>query len=121
MKACDLHEKIFPANMVDTRKTEIVKVYVERKEDIEDKDITMTLFNDPKADSEGLDVCASCLQEKILDVLQAGDNIPAWKNVSWHKETMTKKDGSGTYEKNVKTVRTSEEVKQELIAQKRAK
>lgn len=115
-KTCELHGKPFPQNMVDSDKVEIARLYVERKEEIEGKNVTLTLFVG-KSDNEGVDVCATCLQEKILNLLSdSGENV-SFKGVQWHKETMTKKDGSGTYEKNVKRVTTVDELKAQIIAE----
>lgn len=117
-KTCEMHGKPFPHNQVDTEKTEMAKVYIERKEKIEGDNVTLTLFIG-KSDNEGIDVCAQCLQDKIMTPLADSDEHPTFKQVTWHKETMTKKDGSGTYEKNVKTVRTPEEVKAVIISDRK--
>lgn len=119
-KTCDIHGKPFPNNQVDTRKTKMVKVYIEKKEEIEGKDVNLTLFVDKQADNEGIDVCASCMQEKIMNLLTATDNVPAYKAVTWEKVTMNKKDGSGTYEKNNKVVMTQEEIAEKIKTEKQA-
>lgn len=103
--------------MIDTNKTEIVRLFVDKKQDIEGKTITLSLFAD-NAENEGVDVCANCLQEKILTVLGASGINPAWKGVQWHQETMTKKDGSGTYSKNVKTVKSVDEITLQIKTEK---
>lgn len=112
-KTCELHGKPFPNNMIDTRKTKVSRVYVETKEEIEGKSVTLSLFLG-NAENEGFDACAGCLQEKITTLLSANGDSPQWKGITWHQETMTKKDGSGTYQKNVKTVKTSDEIAHEL-------
>lgn len=117
-KTCDIHGKPFPHNQIDTRKTKMAKIYVEQKQEIEGKEMNLTLFVDKNAENEGIDVCANCLQEKIHNLLTATDNAPAWKGVTWHQETMAKKDGSGTYNKNVKTVSSVDEIAQQIKAEK---
>lgn len=99
--------------MIDTRKTKVSRVYVETKEEIEGKSVTLSLFVG-NAENEGFDACAGCLQEKITTLLSANGDSPQWKGITWHQETMTKKDGSGTYQKNVKTVKTTDEIAHEL-------
>jgi hypothetical protein len=118
-KTCELHGKPFPNNMVDTRKVDIARLYVERKEEIEGKSTTLTLFVGDKTENEGIDVCASCLQEKVLTLLSGNGETPIWKGVSWHQVTMQKKDGSGTYQKNEKTVERVEEIRARVQAEKR--
>lgn len=98
----------------------MLKVYIEKKEEIEGKDVNLTLFVDKQAENEGIDVCAGCYQEKIHNLVTATDNAPAFKGVSWSKETMTKKDGTGTYDKNVKTVMSQEEIAEKIKAEKNA-
>lgn len=112
-RTCELHGKPFPNNMIDTRKTDVSRVYVERKEDIEGKTVTLSLFLG-NSENEGFDACANDLQEKILNLLSGNGENPVWKVITWNRETMTKKDGSGTYEKNVKTVKSVEEIRQEI-------
>lgn len=119
-KTCELHGKPFPNNMVDTRKVDVSRMYVERKEEIEGKSVTLTLFVGDKTENEGVDVCATCLQEKVLTLLSGNGETPLWKGVSWHKVTMNKKDGSGTYEKNEKIVERVDEIKTRLQAEKKA-
>lgn len=118
-KTCELHGKPFPNNMVDTRKVEVSRVYVERKEEIEGQNITLTLFVGSKAENEGIDVCEQCLQEKLLNLLSDNGESPVWKGVTWHQETMTKKDGSGTYTKNVKSVQTPDEIALKIKSSKK--
>lgn len=118
-KSCEIHGKPFPNNMVDSEKIEMVRLYVEKKEEIEGKNVTLTLFIGNKSENEGADACVMCLQEKILNLFADTGETPYWKNVSWHQETMQKKDGSGTYNRNVKTVKTSDEVALEIKEEKR--
>lgn len=119
-KTCELHGKPFPNNMIDTRKTEVSRVYVERKEDIEGKTVTLSLFLG-NSENEGFDACATCLQEKLLTVLSGNGDSPTWKGIQWHQETMTRKDGSGTYQKNVKTVKDIDEIALEIKESKKQK
>ena len=119
-KTCELHGKPFPHNMVDSEKVDIMRVYVEKKEQIEGDNVTLTLFVG-KSDNEGIDVCAMCLQDRLLTVLADSGENTSWKGIQWDKQTMQKKDGSGSYEKNVKTVRTPEELKAIISAKKKAK
>lgn len=116
-RTCDIHGKPFPHNQIDTRKTKMCKIYVEQRQDIEGKDVNMNLFVDKSADNEGLDVCANCLQEKVLHLLTATDNAPAWKVVKWIEEEATKKNGE-KYMKNTKHVFTSEEMAEQIKAEK---
>lgn len=116
-RTCELHEKPFPNNLIDTTKTDMSKVYVERKEEIEGETVTLSLFIGAKNENDGIDVCASDLQEKILNLL--GES-PVWKIVKWNRVTKTKKDG-GTYESNEKTIYSIEEYTEKIIADKKAK
>ena len=118
-KTCELHGKPFPNNMVDTRKVDVSRVYVERKEEIEGQTVTLTLFVGSKSENEGIDVCEQCLQEKLLNLLSDNGESPVWKGVTWHQETMTKKDGSGTYTKNVKSVQTPDEIALKIKSSKK--
>lgn len=120
-KTCELHEKPFPNNMIDTRKVDVVRVYVEKKEEIEGQLVTLNLFVGSKSDNEGLDVCEPCLQEKVVNLLSGNGESPVWKGVQWHQEQMTKKDGSGTYTKNIKEVHTVDEIATQIKEKKRAK
>lgn len=104
--------------MIDTTKTKMARLYVEQKEEIEGKTLTTTLFIG-NSENEGVDTCAMCLQEKILSLLDG--EKPYWKTVSWVKETVARKDGSGTYEKNNKVVRTIEEMREVIKAEKKNK
>jgi FKBP-type peptidyl-prolyl cis-trans isomerase (trigger factor) len=116
-KTCDIHEKAFPNNQIDTRKTKMVKLYVEEMQEIAGKQVKMNLFVDKQASEEGIDVCAQCLQEKVLALLTATDNTPAWKAVKWLTETAYKKDGT-PYERNIKHVFTAEEIEEQIKAEK---
>ena len=117
-KTCDLHGKAFPHNMIDTRKTKMSKLYVENREDIEGKDINVAMFLG-SAENEGIDVCAGCLQEKVLTLLSANGDAPTFKAIQWEKETVQRKDGSGTYDRNNKIVRTVEEIRERIKAEKK--
>lgn len=119
-KSCEIHGKPFPQNMIDSDKVEMVRIFVEKKEQIEGETVTLQLFVGNKSENQGADVCAMCLNEKILSLLSDTGESPYWKQEHWHKETMTKKDGSGTYEKNVKTVRTPDEIALEIKEKKKS-
>lgn len=114
-KTCELHGKPFPNNLIDTTKTEMSRMYVERKEEIEGETVTLNLFVGAKSENEGIDICASDLQEKLLNLL--GESA-VWKVVKWNPVTKTKKDGT-TYERNEKTVYTVPEYTQKLIEEKK--
>lgn len=116
-RTCDIHGKPFPHNQIDTRKTKMSKLLVKQTQEIAGKDVVMNLFVDKNAEDEGLDVCAQCLQEKVLHLATATDNTPAWKAVKWIEETYAKKDGT-PYQKNVKHVFTSEEMEEQIKADK---
>lgn len=119
-KTCDIHGKPFPQNQVDTRKTKMYKIYGEKKEPIEGQDVKVVLFIDKNAENEGVDVCANCMQEKMINLLSATDNAPVWKGVTWNQVTKTKKDGSGTYTKNEATIESMEEIAERIKAEKNA-
>lgn len=93
------------------------RMYVERKDEIEGETVTLSLFVGSKAENEGIDVCATDIQEKLLNIL---DEKPVWKVIKWNQETMNKKDGSGTYQKNVKTTYSPEEYAEIVKARKKA-
>lgn len=121
-RSCEIHGKPFPQNMIDSEKVEMVKVYVEKKEQIEGQTVTLNLFVGNKSENEGAEACAQCLQDKFIQWLIDTGESPYWKVVQWHKETMTKKDGSGTYEKNIKTIKTTDQIQTELsIANRKGK
>lgn len=117
-KTCDIHGKPFPNNQIDTRKTKMYKLYGEQKTEIEGKTVKMSLFVDKNAENEGIDVCAMCMQEKVINLLTATDNTPAYKIVQWNPVTKTKKDGT-TYERNEMTVLTQEEMAEQIKAEKK--
>lgn len=114
-KTCELHGKPFPQNLIDTTKTDMSRVFIERKEEIEGETVTLTLFVGAKSENEGIDVCASDLQDKLLSLL--GESA-VWRIVKWNPVTKQKKDGT-TYERNEKTIYTIEEYRQKLIEAKR--
>lgn len=116
-KTCELHGKAFPQNLIDTDKVDVAKLIVKRQEEIEGENVTLSLMVSSKSETEGIDVCAQCLQDKVISLLES---TPVWKNVSWAPVTMQKKDGSGTYTKNVKTVRNAEEMVAVIKEKKKA-
>lgn len=118
-KSCELHGKPFPQNMIDTEKTDIARLYVERKEEIEGETVNLSLFVSAKSENEGFDICSPHLQERVLDLLVGEGITPLWRIVKWNPVTKTKKDGS-TYERNEKTVYSVEEYREVLKAQKKA-
>lgn len=114
-----MHGKPFPNNLIDTDKTEMAKIYVERQEEIEGQKVTLALFVSAKSENAGIDLCASDLQEKILNLLSDNGITPVWKVEKWNQETMQKKDGSGSYTKNVKSLYSPDEYRQKLIEEKK--
>lgn len=116
-KTCELHRKPFPNNLVDSTKTELLRLYVERKQEIEGKNQTLTMFVGDRNENEGIDVCIACLQELVLNNME---EKPLFKGIVWNKVTMTKKDGSGTYDKNEKTILTIDEIKHKIQEEKKA-
>lgn len=116
-KTCDIHDKEFPANMIDLSKSTMVKLYAEKEETIDGKKVNLSLFIGQNA-NEGADSCHKCAMDSLIRRLE-GLGIPfAWKVVSWHNETVAKRDGSGTYQKLIKTVETVDEYRTRLQAEK---
>ena len=118
-KGCDLHPKAFPANMIDLSQHTMTKLYLERKEKKDGKDVTLSLFIGNNAD-EGADICPQCLQDQVIAHLTGLGIKFSWKVVTWYKEQVAKRDGSGTYEKLQKRVESAEEYT-ERLAQEKAK
>ena len=118
-KTCDIHGKPFPNNQVDTRKTKLMKLKVQKTEEIESESVRLNLFVDKNADKDGVDVCSNCLQTKILDLMTATDNVPAWLVVEWNEVEKQKKDGSGTYKRNEMTKKDVDEITEEIRERKK--
>lgn len=116
-KTCDLHQKQFPANMIDTDEHEMTKVYVERTQVIEGKKVKLALFVG-KSDAQGADGCLACMTDALIERIKATGKSVSWKNETWVSEEVTKKDGSGTYKKNTPVVKTIEEITAEIQAEK---
>lgn len=105
---------------MDTRKTKMYKLYGEKREEIEGQSTKLEIFVDKQAENEGIDVCASCFQEKIVNLLTATDNTPAWKGITWNEVRKVRKDGT-PYTRNEKTVATIEEITERIKAEKAEK
>lgn len=119
-KACDIHGKEFPANLIDLNKESMTKVYVERKEMYDGKAVTLSLFVGNNAD-EGIDACHADMMTALIDRLTGLKTPFSWKVITWHEETVAKRDGSGTYKKNTKKVESFDEYKLRLSQEKLAR
>ena len=116
-KTCDMHRKAFPANMIDTDEHEMTKLYLERQQTIEGKKVKLALFVG-KSEGEGADSCIACITDLVIEAIKATGKSVSWKNVTWVSETLTKKDGSGTYQRNSPVVKTVEEITADIQAEK---
>lgn len=114
LKACDVHDKEHPHNLIDTDKTEVVRIYVERKQTVAGKPVTTNLFAG-NSQNEGVDVCLKCFNEWFLRRMEPVTR-PSWKVIEWTQTTKTKKDGSGTYQSNEKRVYSLDEIKSRVEA-----
>lgn len=88
LKTCDIHDKEFPANLIDTDKHQMYRLFIEKTEqDPKDakKKLTTTVFVG-SANSEGVDVCHACMMNAILPRIQAMGRV-TWKSVKWEKTT----------------------------------
>lgn len=107
IRTCDAHSKGFPNNVIDTNKIEMVKLYVERQfRDPTDakKKVTGTMFVGDAQD-EGAEVCLACFNEFVASRIAPVGGQISFKQVIWASETVQKKDGSGTYQRNTKTIK----------------
>lgn len=116
---CDIHGKAFPENAIDSTKTRMYKLYAEQTQVIEGQKVTLSLFVGSN-ENEGADSCHACMMEKFLRTLEALGIEVSWKQVKWEEREIQKKDGSGTYKRNFKVVRTAEEIKQDILEAKKA-
>ena len=115
-RTCELHEKEFPNNLIDTSKTGMCKLYIEQPQTIEGEQKTLTLFVGDSQD-EGIDVCMPCMTKKVMGILTGMGIKTSWKIATWEKVIMQKKDGT-PYERNTKIVKTVEEVTEEIRKRK---
>lgn len=112
-KSCSLHGKQFPHNLIDLDTHEVAQLFIEQTQTIEGQKKKLSLFIG-RSDNEGMDMCMACMKEKILAILESMGIPFSWKVITYSNEEVQKRDGSGTYKKLVKTIKTPDEIALEI-------